>query len=138
MDSLVCSQEAAGIVRHLVHRRGLSRDHVPIETWRPPDGPAGIIDDEIQPIAADEELPAERFNARRVAQVEAEDLEAISPLPEIGLLGIAGGGIARKPGRDDQMCPGSQQLQAGLITDLYTPTGQKGRSTTEIGELCAL
>ena len=39
--------------------------------------------------AGGEQLAAERLDARRVAQVEAEDLEAVAPLGEVRLLRVA-------------------------------------------------
>ena len=48
------------------------------------------------------EVAAERLDARRVAQVEAEDLEPVAPLVEVGLLRVAERGVAREPGGDDR------------------------------------
>ena len=95
-----------------VQRRRLARHHVLVELGRPPHGLAGVVDDEVEPVAGAEQLPAERLDARRVAQVEPEDLEAVAPLGEVRLRGVAGRRVAGKARGDDQVRAGAQQLEA--------------------------
>ena len=68
---------------------------------------------------------AERLDARRVAQVEPEDLEPVAPLVEVGLLRVAGRGVAREARRDDQLRAGAQQLDPGLVADLHAAAGEQ-------------
>ena len=112
-------------------RRRLARHHVRVEIRRPPHGLAGVVDDEVEPVRVGEQLAAERFDAGRVPQIEAEDLEAIAPLLEVRLLRVPRGRVARKPRRDDQLRAASQQLQAGLVADLHAPAGQQRDAAAE-------
>ena len=79
------TRRAAAHVRGIARRDGLALEHVPVELGRPAHGLAGVVDDEVEPVACRDEVPAERLDARRVAQVEAEDLEPVAPLLEVGL-----------------------------------------------------
>src|SRR5690606_25897943 len=81
------------------------------------------------------EVLTEGLDARRMAQVEAEDLEPILPLLEIRFGGVARGRVTGKPGRDDQVRARPQQLQAGLIADLHAAAGQQCDAPAQIGEL---
>ncbi len=70
--------------------------HVAIEIGRAPHGLAGVVDDEIEPVEFAEQLRAECFDARRVAEVESEDLEAITPFGKVGLAGVTRRRVARE------------------------------------------
>ena len=63
---------------------------------------ARIVDDEIETVTRPQQLGAERLDARRMTQIEAEDLEAVAPLGEVGFGGVAGGRVAREARRDDE------------------------------------
>ena len=115
--------------------RGLEVHHVPVELRRPSHRLAGVVDDEVEPGPGDVEVVAERLHARRVAQVEAEDLEPVGPVVEVGLLRVAQGGVAREPGRDDQLRAGAEELDAGLVADLHPAAGQEGHPAAEVGRL---
>jgi hypothetical protein len=56
---------------------------MPVEVGGAADGLAGVIDDEVQPLAGGVQMMAERFNAGRVTQVEAEDLQPVRPVGEV-------------------------------------------------------
>jgi hypothetical protein len=56
-----------------------------VEAGRPAHRLARVVDDEVEPVAGGEQVVAERLDARRVAQVEPEDLEPVAPLVEVGL-----------------------------------------------------
>ena len=84
------------------------------------------------------QLAAERLDARRVAQVEAEDLEAIAPLVEVRLARVAHRRIAREARGDDDVGAAAQQLEAGLVADLDAPAGEQRDPAAQIGELGAL
>ncbi len=68
----------------------LDLHHVPVEVRRPAHGLAGVVDDEVEPVARLVQVPAERLDARRVPQVEAVDLEPLAPVVEVGLLRVPG------------------------------------------------
>ena len=115
----------------------LGRHHVRVEVRRTPNGLAGVVDDEVEALARGDEVAAERLDARRVPQIEAEDLEPVAPVAEVGLLRVARRRVPRKPGRDDQVRAGAQQLQAGLIADLDAPAGQQRDTAAQVRELGA-
>ena len=84
------------------------------------------------------QLVAERLDARRVAQVEPEDLQPVPPLGEVRLLRVAGGGVAGKAGGDDEVRPGAQQLEPRLVPDLHPPAGQERHGPAQVRELGSL
>ena len=73
-----------------------------IEVGRTPNRLAGVVDDEIQAVARLQQLRAERFDARRMTQIEPEDLEAMSPVSEVRLARVPIRRVARKACRDDE------------------------------------
>ena len=78
------------------------------------------------------------FDARRVAEVEAEDLESVAPLVEVGLLGVARGGVAGEARRHDQLRARAKQLDPGLVADLDAAAGEQRDAAGEVGGLGAL
>jgi hypothetical protein len=66
-----------------------------IRRWTP-DGLTGVVDDEIEPISRRQQVVAERLDARRVPEIQAEQLEPVAPDLEVGLARIADGGIRGK------------------------------------------
>ena len=121
--------------RHRVGRRGLALQHVPVELGRPAHGLAGVVDDEVEPLPRREQVRAERLDARRVAQVEPEDLEPVAPDVEVGLARVPGRGVAREAGRDDQLRARAQQLDAGLVADLHAAAGEQRDAARQVGRL---
>ena len=113
-------------------------EHVPVEVGRPPHRLAGVVDDEVEALAGRAEMAAEPFDARRVAEVEAEDLEPLAPLVEVGLLGVTRGGIAGEARRHDQLRAGAKQLDPGLVADLDAAAGEERDAAGEVGGLGAL
>ena len=85
-----------------------------------------------------EQVLAERLDARRVAQVEAEDLEAVAPVREVRLLRVAGRRVAREARRHDQLRAGAQQLDPGLVADLHAAAGEQRDAAAQVGRLGAL
>ena len=81
---------------------------------------------------------AEGLDARRVAQIEPEDLEPVAPVVEVGLPGVARGRVAREARRDDQVRACSQQLDPGLVADLHAPAGEQRDATAQVGRLAPL
>jgi hypothetical protein len=76
---------------------------VAVEVGRPAHRLARVVDDEVEPVARREQVRAERLDARRVPQVEPEDLEPLAPVGEVGLLRVARRGVAREARGDDQL-----------------------------------
>jgi hypothetical protein len=134
----VGADEAAHLLRHLGHRGLLAGHHVGVEVGRPSYRLAGVVDDEIQARPRRHQLVAEGFDTRRVAQVEAEDLESIGPLVEVRLTRVAHRRVARKARRDDDMGAAAQQLEAGLVADLDAPAGQQRDPAAQVGQFGAL
>ena len=85
-----------------------------------------------------QQVVAERLDARRVAQVEAVDLEPVAPVVEVRLLRVAGGRVAREARRHDQVRAGAQQLDPGLVADLHAAAREQRDAALEVGGLGAL
>ena len=115
--------------------RALELQHVPVELGRPAHGLAGVVDDVVEPLVGREQVVAELLDARRVAQIEAVDLEPVLPVGEIGLLRVAGGRVAREPRRHDQVGAGAEQLDPGLVADLHPAARQHRDAALEVGGL---
>ena len=83
-------------------------------------------------------MTAERLNARRVAQIEPEDFQPMTPVLEVRLGGVTQRGVARETGADDELRAGPQKLDAGLITDLHAPAGEQRDASAQVRQLGAL
>src|SRR5439155_6388927 len=105
---------------------------------RAADGLAGVVDDEVEPVAGREQLVAEGLDARRVPEVEPEDLEPVSPAAEVRFPGVARRRVAGEAGGDDQPGAGPEQLNAGLVADLDASAGEQRSAAREVGSLGAL
>ena len=81
---------------------------------------------------------AKRLHTRCVAQIQTKNFQAVPPLLEIRLGGVAHGGIARETGGDDKLRPGAQQFDAGLVTDLHAAAGEQRHAPTQVGGFSAL
>jgi hypothetical protein len=136
--ALVGPDETEHVGRQRVERSVLALHHVAVEVRRTSHRLAGVVDDEVEPVARGENVLRERFDARRVTQIEAEDLQSVAPLAEVGFGRIAGGGVAGKAGRDDQRCTATQQLDPCLIADLHPAAGEQRDRSRQVGELAAL
>ena len=123
--------------RLVAQRRPFCRHHVRVELRRTPDGLAGVVDDEVEALARGDEVAAERLHGGRVAQVETEDFEPMTPIAEVGLLRVARRGVAREPCRDDEVRAGAEELQAGLVADLDAPAGEQRDTAAQVRELRA-
>ena len=86
----------ARIRRQVVQRPVLALHHVRVKIRRTPHGLAGVVDDEIQPRMCRQQMLAKRLHARRVAQIESENLQPMSPVLEIRLGGVTHRRVARK------------------------------------------
>ena len=77
----------------------------------------------LEPVQGRIEMARERIDARRVAQVEAVDIQSMGPVSVVGFGGVARRRIAGEPRRDDDVSTAAQQLDAGLVTDLDPGAG---------------
>jgi hypothetical protein len=89
------AEQRAGGGRQLVGRPGLARDQVGVEADRAADGLRRVVDDVIEARQRAIEVGAEQLDARRVAEIEAVQLEPMAPLGEVGLARVAHRGVAR-------------------------------------------
>ena len=121
--------------RHFASRRRFLGDQVRVELGRAADGLARVVDDEVEARAGGDDLSAERLDARRVAQVETEDLEAPAPVGEVGFQRVACGSIARKTRGDDQVRAGAQELESGLVSNLHAAARQQCDASPQIRQL---
>src|SRR4030088_2833791 len=102
------------------------------------DGLASIVDDEGQPLLRRQHFLAERFDTRRVPQVEAVDLEAVGPLAEIRRASVPSRRVARKSSSDDQACARAKELHPRLVADFHAAAGEQGDASAQGRELRAL
>ncbi len=109
-----------------------------VEADGAPHGLTGIVDDEVQPIAALEQLATERLDARRVAEVDAVDREPVSPLAEVRFARIASRGVAGEAGGGDDARAGAEELHRRLVTDLHARAGDEGDAAAEVRGLMPL
>src|ERR1035437_10083573 len=81
---------------------------------------------------------AKRLHAWCMAQVEAENFEAMAPVLEVWFRRITHGRVARETRANDELRPGAQQFDAGLITDLHASAGEQCHAPAQIRRLRAL
>ncbi len=134
-QSLVGAEQAADFFGHFGQRRILPRHHVRIEFRRPAHRLAGVVDDEIQAVAGLAQMPAKRLHARRVPQIEPENLQPVAPFGKVRFLRVARRRIARKTRRHNQMRPGPEQFDAGLIADFDAAAGEQRHAPAQIRQL---
>ena len=134
-QALVLAEQPPLVRRHPLGRRGLALHHVAVEVGRPPHGLAGVVDDEVEPVARRQQVRAERLDARRVAQVEPEDLEPVAPVLEVRLARVPRRRVAREARRHDQLRARAQQLDPGLVADLHAPAGEQRDAAAQVGRL---
>ncbi len=113
-------------------------DHVLVETRRTADRLAGVVDDGIEPRTRPQQVPAEGLDAGGVAEVEAEHLEPVTPLGEVGFGRVPPCRITGETGRHHQFGTAAQQLDAGLVADLHPSAREQHHHAGHVGELVAL
>ncbi len=132
------TEELKRPLRHSGDRLRLQVEHVPVELGWPAHRLAGVVHDVVEACVASVDVLAERLDAGRVPQVEPVHLQPVDPVPGVGLLGVAAGGIPGKPGGDDQGGAGPEQLDAGLVADLDPSAGEQRHLAREVGGFGAL
>ena len=73
-QSFVRPQQMPHGFGHPAEARRLAIHHMPIELGRTPDGLAGVVDDEVEPIVPAQQVAAELLDTRGVPQVQPVDL----------------------------------------------------------------
>jgi hypothetical protein len=132
--AVAAAEQPGRFDRHVAKRRAFVGHHVRVEFRRATDRLAGVVDDEVEAVTRRQEVAAERLHARRVAQIEADDLEAVAPIGEIGLGGVADGRITRESRGHDHVRARAEQFQPGLVPDLDPPARQQRHATAEVGQ----
>jgi hypothetical protein len=104
------SEQFAVTREHAAQPRGkrgellrLARQEMFEEARRAPHGLACVIEDVVEPWQPLCEKPREQFHARRVAKIQAVDLQARAKGGKIRLLRKSFGGIDRETRRDDDV-----------------------------------
>src|SRR5262249_35829998 len=82
---------------------------VVVESRRPPDRLARIVDDEVEAVVAVHDLATERLDARRVPEVDAVNRQPVAPVGEIGLARVAARGVAWEARRHDYAGAGAEE-----------------------------
>ena len=111
---------------------------MPVELGRTAHRLAGVVDDEVKPVAGRAELLAERLHARGVPQVKPEDLQPAAPLLEVRLGRVTRGTVARETRRHDQLGARAQELDPRLVADLDAAAGEERDAPLQISGLRAL
>ena len=118
--------------------RQLGLHHVLVEGGRASNRLAGVVDEEVESVVGVEDACAQRLDTWCVAQVDAVDLQAMAPLGEVGLAGVAGGGVDGEPGHADDAGTGPQQHDGRLVADLDPAAGDQGGAACQVAGLGAL
>ena len=137
-QAFVGAEQFLRVRRQIRDRPRLAFHHVLVKIRRPAHGLAGVIDDEIQPVARREQMPAERLHAGRVPQVQSENLQPVAPFRKIRFRRVAPGRVAREARGHDQLCARPQQLDARLIADLHPSAGEQRHAPAQVRRLRAL
>ncbi len=127
-QTFVTSKHAAQARGHIVCRCRFALHHVRVKLGRTAYGLAGVVDDEVEALARLDQFVAERFHARRVAQIESEYFQAIGPVAEVFFLRVTRCRVAWKPCCHDQAGACAQKFQARLIAD-FDATACQQRDT---------
>ena len=137
-QAFVVTHDVADVRRQRGKRSRFAFHHVGVEPRRAAHRLAGVVDDVVEARARGQHLVAERLDARRMAQIQSEHLQAMAPLVEVGLLCIALRRIARETRGDDEFRAAAQQLQSGLVADLDPPAGEQRDASGQVGQFGAL
>src|SRR6516164_9059607 len=81
---------------------------------------------------------AKGLHAGCMPQVQAEDFQAMAPLCKVWLANGTGRGDTRKACRHDEVGSGTQQPDAGLVTDLHASASEQCNPSTQISRFAAL
>ena len=106
-----------------------------IEAGRTAHGLAGVVHDDVEPRERVLDIAREDLDARRVAQIEAVDVEAVFPFPEVGLARVAQRRVLGEARGGDDFAARPEHLERGLEADLHARSGDKADAAFEGGRL---
>ncbi len=118
-------------------RHRLTVDQVGVGARRAADGLRGVVDEDVEGSGRGD-LLGQCHHLGGVAQVDADDLEAVQPVGRVLLCRKASRGIVREPRRDRQVGAVAQEHQRDVHADLGAPAGEQGPAAGEVGALVAL
>ena len=113
-------------------RRRLGLGQQGVGRRRAADGLAGVVDEDVERPAGGD-LVGERDDLRGVAQVDADDPQALQPVLAVGHRGEAARGVARKARRDRRVGAVAQQPQRDVHADLRAPAGEQRAAPAQVG-----
>ena len=135
---VVIGERAAPILGQQIQRLGLPGEQMREKPRRAAHGLAGVVHQVIQPRQALGEELREQLDARRMAQVQAMNLQPRAKARKVGLLRVALGCIHGKACGDDDVRAGAKQLQGSLKADFDAPAGHERIVAAEVRRLLAL
>src|SRR5689334_3588821 len=109
-----------------------------IEARGPPDGLTRIVNEEVETLFGAIEMPRERFDTRRMAEIDSVDLEAIAEALEVRLARVAKRGVTRKARAHDDPRTRAKKENRRLVADLHARAADECHATAEIRALGAL
>ena len=119
------AEQRAHAARAARSARSLARPSCGRRIRRPAHGLAGVVDDEVEPVARREQV---RQNASTLGVWRRSRPKISSRSPHSSKSGssrVAGRGVAREARGDDQLRARAQQLDPGLVADLHAPAGEQ-------------
>ena len=91
----------------------------------------GVVDQDVQR-ARGGDLVGQVHDLCRVAQVDADDAQAVQPLRRVGLRGEAAHGVLGEAGGDGQVGAVAKQPQRDVHADFRPPTGEQRPAAGEV------
>src|SRR5574341_1719680 len=97
-----------------------------IKTRGPPDGLCGIVNQDVETSISLLYIVGKDLNARNMPQIEAMNMQPVSPCGEPLFVGIPERRVNGKSGRRDHRGAGAQHHERCLIADLHSCAGNEG------------
>ena len=94
-------------------------------------GLGGVVDEDVER-ALGGDVVGERDDLGGVAQVDADDAQAVQPVGAVGHGGEAAGGVAREARRDRRVRAVAQQPQRDVHADLGAAAGEQRAAAVEV------
>ena len=123
--------------RTVRQRSELGIDERLVRARRAADGLGRVVDQDVERPGGGDIL-GEPDDLRRIAQVDADDLEPVDPLGRIGQAAEAAHGVAREARRDRRVRAVAQQAQRDVHADLRAAAGEQRALAGEVGARVAL
>ncbi len=108
-----------------------------VRTRRAPDGLRGVVDEDVErPLSRDGIGECDHLGG--VAQVDADDAQAVQPVGGVRQRREAPHGVPREARRDRQVRAVAEQTQRDVHADLGPPAGEQRATAGEVGARVAL